>query len=83
MMDSYETVNGNSSIEIEEIPAVKTLNGRGEFSTSMGVLPPWWRPLVRRLPWYSKGQGNVKTSTVIAIMAVAKPLATPTDRSIA
>jgi len=50
MMDSYGTVNGNSSIEIEGIPAVKTLNGRGEFSTSMGVLPPWWRPLVRHLP---------------------------------
>jgi benzoate 4-monooxygenase len=79
-MDSYGTVTKNSSIEIEEISAVKTLNGRGEFSMSMGVLPPWWRPLVRHLPWYSEGQKDVKTLTGIAIMAVAKRLATPTDR---
>ena len=79
-MDSYGTVTKNSSVEVEEISAVKTLNGRGEFSMSMGVLPPWWRPLVRHLPWYSEGQKDVKTLTGIAIMAVAKRLATPTDR---
>jgi benzoate 4-monooxygenase len=77
-MDNYG--NKNSSVEIEEIPAVKILNGRGEYSMSMGVLPPWWRPFVRRLPWYSKGQKDVKSLAGIAIMAVAKRLATPTDR---
>ncbi len=77
-MDSYG--NENPSVEIEEIPAVKILNGRGEYAMSMGVLPPWWRPFVRRLPWYSKGQKDVKALAGIAIMAVAKRLATPTDR---
>lgn len=66
--------------EVIEIPAVKILNGRGEYSMSMGVLPAWWRPFVRQLPWYRKGQADVKALAGIAIMAVAKRLATPTDR---
>ncbi|PPQ70397.1 hypothetical protein CVT24_013135 [Panaeolus cyanescens] len=66
--------------DVVEIPAVQILNGRGEYSMSMGVLPPSWRPFVRRLPWYSKGQKDVQTLAGIAIMAVAKRLSTPTDR---
>ena len=76
-MKSYGT--GKVS-EVIEIPAVKILNGRGEYSVSMGVLPAWWRPFVRKLPWYRKGQADVKALAGIAIMAVAKRLATPTDR---
>ena len=77
-MDSYG--DRDSSVEVVSIPAVKILNGCGEFAMSMGVLPPWWRPFVRELPWYSKGKKDVKTLAGIAIMAVAKRLATPTDR---
>jgi benzoate 4-monooxygenase len=66
--------------EVIEIPAVKILNGRGEYSMSMGVLPASWRPFVRQLPWYRRGQADVKALAGIAIMAVAKRLATPTDR---
>jgi len=76
-MKSYGT--GKVS-EVIEIPAVKILNGRGEFSMSMGVLPAWWRPYVRQLPWYRRGQADVKALAGIAIMAVGKRLATPTDR---
>lgn len=78
-----EAMNSYGSKQIDdvvEIPAVQILNGRGEYSMSMGVLPPWWRPYVRRLPWYSKGQKDVQTLAGIAIMAVAKRLSTPTDR---
>lgn len=77
-MDSYG--KKDSSVEVVEIPAVRILNGRGEFSMSMGVLPPWWRPFVRNLPWFAQGKKDVKTLAGIAIMAVAKRLATPTDR---
>lgn len=77
-MNSYG--NKDSSVEVVEIPAVRILNGRGEFSMSMGALPPWWRPFVRNLPWFAKGKKAVKTLAGIAIMAVAKRLATPTDR---
>jgi benzoate 4-monooxygenase len=76
-MKSY---GSGTSVDVEEIPAVQILNGRGEYSMSMGVLPAWWRPYVRHLPWYRKGQKDVKTLAGIAIMAVAKRLATSTDR---
>ncbi|KAF8893218.1 cytochrome P450 monooxygenase pc-bph [Gymnopilus junonius] len=78
--DAMNSYGSSKSVEVMEIPAVKILNGRGEYSMSMGVLPPSWRPLVRHLPWYKKGGQDVKNLAGIAIMAVAKRLATPTDR---
>ena len=77
-MNSYG--KKDSSAEVVQIPAVRILNGRGEFSVSMGVLPPWCRPFVRNLPWYAQGKRDVKSLAGIAIMAVAKRLASPTDR---
>ncbi|KAI0294428.1 cytochrome P450 [Russula brevipes] len=45
-----------SKCETVSIPAIKILNDRGEYSASMGVLPPWLRPIVKRyVPWYSRG----------------------------
>ncbi|TFK73345.1 cytochrome P450 monooxygenase [Pluteus cervinus] len=78
VMKSY----GNKDVEneVDAIPAVKILNGRGEFSMSMGVLPAWWRPIVRQLPWYRNGSKDVQSLAGIAIMAVAKRLAMETDR---
>lgn len=78
MMESYGKEANQE--EVVGIPAVKILNGRGEFSMSMGVLPPHWRPIVRRLPGYAQGGKDVKNLAGIAIAAVAKRLATPTDR---
>jgi benzoate 4-monooxygenase len=66
--------------EIEHVPAVEIINSRGEYSMSIGVLPPWWRPLVSRLPWYSQGSIAVRRLAGIAIVAVNKRLATPSDR---
>jgi len=77
--DQNSAMNGKAVV-ITEIPAVKILNGRGEYAMSMGVLPGWWRPYVARLPWYTQGGQDVKTLAGIAIMAVAKRLATTTDR---
>jgi benzoate 4-monooxygenase len=65
------------------IPAIKILNGRGEYSLSTGVLPAWWRPFVRHLiPWYKRGSADVKTLAGIAIVAVARRLAAvnPSER---
>jgi benzoate 4-monooxygenase len=69
-----------TAADVVAIPAVKILNGRGEYSMSMGVLPAWWRPFVRQLPWYRRGLKDVQSLAGIAIMAVARRLATPTDR---
>ncbi|KXN92561.1 Benzoate 4-monooxygenase [Leucoagaricus sp. SymC.cos] len=67
--------------ELIGIPAVKILNGRGEFSMTMGCFPPYWRPIVRRLPGFRQGAKDVKNLAGIAIAAVSKRLATPNDRS--
>ncbi|EKM77283.1 hypothetical protein AGABI1DRAFT_115220 [Agaricus bisporus var. burnettii JB137-S8] len=79
MMKSYG--KEDASIEVMEIPAVQILNGRGEFSLTMGTLPPYWRPIARRLPGFRQGAQDVKNLAGIAIAAVAKRLATPTDRN--
>src|SRR5262249_28109669 len=39
------------------------------------VLPPWWRPLVKRyIPWYRNGAGAVRNLAGIAVVAIAKRL---------
>ncbi|KAI0634825.1 cytochrome P450 monooxygenase pc-bph [Trametes polyzona] len=68
---------GDAQYALEHFPAVKVLNDRGEYSASMGVLPPRWRPLVKRLPWYNKGNKAVQRLAGIAIAAVARRLAAP------
>ena len=77
--DQDSAISGKS-VAVTEIPAVKILNGRGEYAMSMGVLPGQWRPYVAKLPWYTQGGQDVRTLAGIAIMAVAKRLATTTDR---
>ena len=65
----------------KEIPAVQVINGRGEFSGSMGTIPTWLRPLAKKTPWFRQGSEDVKTLAGIAIMAVAKRLQTESDRA--
>lgn len=76
-MDSY---GNDAKCEVINIPAVQILNDRGEYSASMGVLPPAWRPYARQLPWFRNGSKAVKNLAGLAVAAVAKRLATPTDR---
>ena len=80
-MAAYGETCGSGSIEIQHFPAVQVLNDRGEYSASMGVLPPHWRPLAKKIPWYSKGNQAVQKLAGIAVAAVAQRLATPTDRA--
>lgn len=77
-MKSYGDESAHS--QVIYIPAVKILNDRGEFSATMGCLPPAWRPWVKKSPWGSKGSLAVKNLAGIAVAAVAKRLTTPTDR---
>ena len=74
--------SGGAAVEVTHFPAVQVLNDRGEYSAAMGVLPPHWRPLARRLPWFSCGSEAVRRLAGIAVAAVARRLATPaTDRT--
>ncbi len=79
LMNSYGKQEINS--DIFGIPAVEILNGRGDFSMCIGVLPPSWRPIVSKLPGYRFGTDCVQYLAGISIMAVAKRLANPTDRN--
>lgn len=71
---------GSTKCEVTYIPAVQILNDRGNFSASLGVLPPWLRPLAKKLPWFSKGQLAVKRLAGIAVAAVSNRLRNPSDR---
>ena len=79
-MASYGSASSESAkpIEVAHFPAVQILNDRGEYSASMGVLPPHWRPFVRRMiPWFAQGDQDVQRLAGIAIAAVAQRLASP------
>lgn len=70
-----------AKMDVKYFPAVRILNERGDYSASMGVLPPWVRPLLKKFhPWYRKGSVAAANLAGIAIAAVAKRLQTPTDR---
>lgn len=60
--------------EIKYIPAVKILNDRGEYSASLGVLPPSWRPYAQKLPWFAQGKEAVHNLSGLAVAAVARRL---------
>ncbi|KAF8319760.1 cytochrome P450 monooxygenase pc-bph [Clavulina sp. PMI_390] len=66
----------------EYLPAVEILNYRGTYSASLGVIPVWARPWIKAyVPWYSKGNEAVKNLAGIAVAAVEKRLAEPSDRN--
>ncbi|KAF8594780.1 cytochrome P450 monooxygenase pc-bph [Ceratobasidium sp. AG-I] len=60
--------------EVEYIPAIKVLNDRGNFSASLGVLPPWVREWVRCIPWYASGSKAVESLAGMANAAVERRL---------
>jgi benzoate 4-monooxygenase len=59
-----------SSSQIEHLPAIEILNRRGEYSATMGCIPPLLRPLAKKLPWFSRGLESVRKLAGIAIAAV-------------
>ncbi|KAH9914221.1 cytochrome P450 [Fomitopsis serialis] len=80
-MASYGS-SGKDSPEVTYCPAVQIINERGEYSASIGVLPPRWRPwLVRFVPWYRQGATSVELLAGMAIAAISKRLAAPTERT--
>ncbi|GAA5870869.1 hypothetical protein JCM1840_002713 [Sporobolomyces johnsonii] len=46
---------------------VRILNERGEYSATLGCLPPWIRPYMQYVdPWFARGLASVKNLTGIA-----------------
>lgn len=67
-MESYG-IEG-AELEYVTIPAIKTINDRSKYNISIAVLPAWWRPLFKRIPWYhnkSKAMENINTLAVTAV----------------
>ena len=70
-----------AKVDVQYFPAARILNERGDYSASMGVLPPWVRPLLKKFhPWYRMGSISTANLAGIAIAAVFQRLKTPTDR---
>lgn len=60
--------------KIENLPAIQILNRRGEYSATMGCVPPALRPLAKQLPWFKMGLESVRKLAGIAIAAVSARL---------
>lgn len=76
-VDGAAALASGEKIRIAHVPAVAILNARGEFSATLGCLPPILRPMVVRLPWFAAGQKAVRQLAGIAVAAVATRLAMP------
>jgi len=75
-MATYE--NDKVEVDVEYFPAIKILNDRVIYTVSMGMLPPWLRPFLRK--FHRKGDIATANLAGIAIAAVSKRLKAPTDR---
>ncbi|KAL5636720.1 hypothetical protein ACGC1H_000626 [Rhizoctonia solani] len=75
MLEHVEGDDSKSAKRIvKHVPAIKILNDRGDYAASLGVMPPWWRPWAKRVPWYARGNEAVQCLAGLAIAAVAKRL---------
>lgn len=70
-IESYET--SEQKLEYTTLPAVQAINKRGTFLATMGMLPKYWWPLLRKLPlsWFSAGHAAAEMMLTLAITAVA------------
>ncbi|CAE6525011.1 unnamed protein product [Rhizoctonia solani] len=60
--------------KLRYVPAISVLNGRGNYSASVGVLPAWVRDWVRVMPWFAKGNEDVQSLAGMASAAVDRRL---------
>ncbi|KAH8105770.1 cytochrome P450 monooxygenase pc-bph [Phellopilus nigrolimitatus] len=66
---------------VTELAAVQVLNGPRRVLRGDGRAPAALAPFARRLPWYAKGSAAVQNLAGLAVAAVAKRLACPTERT--
>lgn len=69
-----------STYEVQEVAAIEMLNARNEASSLLGMVPPYWRPLIQRLPGLRRGVDGMRELTGLAVVAVARRLAAPEFR---
>ena len=72
--------NKEAEVNVKYFPAVRILDEHSNYSTSMGVLPPWVRPILKKFrSWNLKGSVSTTNLAGLAIAAVSKRLKTPVD----
>lgn len=70
-----------AQLDYTTIPAVKTINERSSYAISVAVLPTWWHPLVKKLPWYRSKGKSMENITTLAVTAVSRRLKSKEIRS--
>ncbi|KAK0475706.1 cytochrome P450 monooxygenase [Armillaria novae-zelandiae] len=78
VMGSYGQVGGKYATR--EIPAIETLSG-GSTTTTLGVVPEWWRLLFKHIPFFRQGTEDLGALLGVVVLAVSKRLEVPTDRN--
>ncbi|KAG9049268.1 hypothetical protein FS837_010804 [Tulasnella sp. UAMH 9824] len=67
-----------SGAEVTYIPAIRILNERGDFSATLGTIPLWARPYVKKLPWFQKGDKACQNLAGVRLSALP-PVSTEVD----
>ena len=70
----------DGKLERTTCDAVRIINERGDYSATMGVVPPALRPLAAKLPWFSNRLKSVKKLTGIAVARVNDRLENGSER---
>ncbi|KAK0466864.1 cytochrome P450 monooxygenase [Desarmillaria tabescens] len=79
VMSSYGKVGAKYATR--EIKVIKTLSGLSPLTATFGPFPKWWRPLLKRTPWFWKAGKDFDAMIGMGILAVSKRLEVPTDRN--
>jgi benzoate 4-monooxygenase len=67
--------------DVEYFPIVKVIRERGLYVGSLGDLPRWVWPILKKIhPWYRTGDTAAANLAKLAITVVHQRLETPTDR---
>ena len=67
-------------LETTEIPAVKTILDRSEYTTASALLPPWARPFLHLFPVHIRGSLALERFGTVAAAAIARRLLMSSDK---
>ena len=67
-------------LDMQEIPAVKTVLDRSEYTTAAAFLPLWVRPLLLFMPVHIRGSKAMERFGTMAVTAISKRLSMPSDK---
>lgn len=75
-----DLVQPDGSIKTTNCNAIQIINERGEYAGTMGCVPPWMRPMVKKIPWFATRLTSVRKLSGIALSRVNYRLQNGSDR---